>query len=206
MTNDTAFTTRKGHNNPGRLGLPPELPSATADAPRAAALVERLVADHGAAMHAYARRLCGDPMIAQDLVQEAMLRAWRHWDRLEDKYGSVRGWLLTVLRNLDVDRRRAVGARPKEVGIVDAPGPVDTYQESSSAIELHDVENRIVLKELLSHLSDGERAVLVEVYLRDQTVEQAANTLGLPVGTVKSRTFYALRRLRDLSSTREAAA
>src|SRR5882724_2910718 len=79
------------------------------------ALVRSLYEEHGRSLLAYATRLTGDHAAAEDVVQETLVRAWRHADDLENGKGSVRGWLLTVARNIVVDRARARASRPQEV-------------------------------------------------------------------------------------------
>src|SRR3982750_1120402 len=79
------------------------------------ALVRSLWQEHGRAMLAYATQLTRDRAIAEDVVQEALVRAWRHPDSLNNGKGSVRGWLLTVVRNIVLDQIRARNARAPEV-------------------------------------------------------------------------------------------
>jgi RNA polymerase sigma-70 factor (ECF subfamily) len=74
--------------------------------------VTRLVQEHGAALIGYATRLTGDRFAAEDVVQEALTRAWQRPEILENGKGSVRGWLLTVVRNIVIDQARARSARP----------------------------------------------------------------------------------------------
>src|SRR5215217_3683131 len=78
------------------------------------ALVRSLFQAHGRAMLAYATQLTRDRAAAEDVVQEALVRAWRHPDSLVNGKGSVRGWLLTVVRNIVTDQVRARNARPTE--------------------------------------------------------------------------------------------
>jgi RNA polymerase sigma-70 factor (ECF subfamily) len=155
------------------------------------ALVRSLFEEHGRAMLAYATRLTGDRSAAEDVVQEALLRAWRHPDSLVNGKGSVRGWLLTVVRNLVVDGVRARNARPAEV----AESPTSDPIEGDHA---ENVVNTIVLLEALDRLSAEHREVLEQMYLQGRTVGEAAEQLGIPPGTVKSRSYYALRALREL--------
>src|SRR4051794_5334042 len=83
------------------------------------ALIRMLYQEHGRALLAYAARLTGDQWVAEDIVQETLLRAWRHSGVLNEEVGSIRGWLFTVARNIVTDRARSRGARPVEVGPAD---------------------------------------------------------------------------------------
>src|SRR3954449_4573464 len=76
-----------------------------------------LYEQHAAPVLAYAVRLCGgDRGRAEDILQETLLRAWRHPEALDSERGPVRSWLFTVARNVAVDAHRARKARPNEVG------------------------------------------------------------------------------------------
>lgn len=87
------------------------------------ALIRAVYEEHGNALLAYATRLTGDRATAEDVVQETFIRAWRHSDALVNGKGSVRGWLLTVARNIITDRYRAKAARPAEVAESPATPP-----------------------------------------------------------------------------------
>lgn len=157
------------------------------------AAIDDLVQAHGAALLAYATRLTGgDHHSAEDVVQETWLRAWRHLERLTDDRGSVRGWLLRVAHNIAIDQHRYRSARPTEVELPDQEVPgTPTVPPPADA-----VETRVVVNSALDNLSPVYRITLQEVYLADRTAISAASVLGVPVGTVKSRVYNALRTLR----------
>jgi RNA polymerase sigma-70 factor, ECF subfamily len=163
----------------------------------AEALIRSLYAEHGRSLLTYATRLTGDRAAAEDVVQETLLRAWKHADDLSEGRGSVRGWLLTVARNIVTDRARARAARPAEVADVEDRPPVEADHSES-------VVNTMVMLEALDQVSPEHREVLVQLYYRGRSVTEAAKVLGVPPGTVKSRSYYALRALRAVMAGQEA--
>jgi RNA polymerase sigma-70 factor, ECF subfamily len=153
------------------------------------ALIRAVYAEHGRALLAFTTRLLGDRAAAEDVVQEVLVRAWQHSDVLTNGRGSVRSWLLTVARNLVTDRVRAQRARPSEVE-EDAAPPVSTGDHADRVVDA------LTVLPALERLSPDHRDVLAEVYFRGRTLPEAAEVLGVPPGTVKSRSYYALRALR----------
>jgi RNA polymerase sigma-70 factor (ECF subfamily) len=154
-------------------------------------MITALYQEHGASLLAYATRLTGDRGAAEDVVQETLLRAWRHPEVLVNGQGSVRGWLLTVARNVVVDRARARSARPVEVAERPTKPPVATDRPE-------DVVEGMAVLGAVGQLSADHRSVLVELYWRGASVAEAAQRLGVPPGTVKSRAHYALASLRAM--------
>ena len=155
-------------------------------------LLRTLHDEHAHALWAYVVRLTGgDRAKAQDVVQETLLRAWRTPAVLAGT-SSPRGWLYTVARRIVIDEWRSAKARPEVV--------TDELPEPRSAAGTDLVGDRTVDHELvvaaLRTLSPEHREVILECYFRGSTVAEAAQTLGVPPGTVKSRTHYALRALR----------
>jgi RNA polymerase sigma-70 factor, ECF subfamily len=161
-----------------------------ATAPDQDAMLRALFEQHAAPLLSYALRLtAGDRGRAEDVVQETLLRAWRHPESLDPDRGPVRSWLFTVARNVAVDAHRARRARPTEVGD-------EVLAVVPAADEIEQALDSWLVADAMSSLTPDHRAVLVETYYRGRSVAEAASALGIPPGTVKSRTFYALRALK----------
>ncbi|MET9017828.1 sigma-70 family RNA polymerase sigma factor [Streptomyces olivaceoviridis] len=160
-------------------------------------LLGTIMREHRDGLVSYAEKMLGDHGLAEDIVQEAIVRAWRNIDRLIGMEGSVRGWLFTVTRHLVIDWVRKPHARREVLG--------DTYNDPVSGTDgTEAVHDALVVRPLLRRLSPEHRAVLVHIYLCDRTIQETAGILGVPVGTVKSRQHNALRKLRAVVR-REAA-
>ncbi len=154
-------------------------------------LLRALFDEHASALLGYALRLTGgDRGRAEDVVQETLLRAWRHPQAVDPRRGPVRPWLFTVARRIAIDDHRARTRRPEET----SDGALTVLASSEDEIE-HALQAWLVADALAS-LSAPHREVLVETYYRGRSVGEAARVLGVPPGTVKSRTHYALAALR----------
>src|SRR5262245_50511077 len=153
-------------------------------------LMQRLHDEHAAALWGYCLRLTGnDRARAEDVVQETLLRAWRNFPQLDESHGSVRAWLFRVARNIVIDEWRTKRSQ-SEVTVADLPeGRGESDRTDQMLLSW-------VVADALTRLSSEHRAVLLECYYRGQSVAEASRRLGVPEGTVKSRTHYALRALR----------
>ncbi|MET8644864.1 sigma-70 family RNA polymerase sigma factor [Streptomyces sp. NPDC004675] len=153
-------------------------------------LLGTIMREHRDGLVSYAEKMLGDRGLAEDIVQETIIRAWRNMDRLLGMEGSVKGWLFTVTRHLIVDWVRKPHTRKEVVG--------GTYIDPSSGTDHIDaIHHAMVAKPTLRRLSPEHRAVLVHLYLCDRTIKETADILGIPAGTVKSRQHNALRKLRS---------
>ena len=140
--------------------------------------------DHGGAMYRAARAVLDSDADAEDAVGEALLRAWRNWGRLKDPK-AVRAWLLKITVNCAYAQRRKLG----RVTVVEDMAPL-----VGSAVD-RPYED---LWEAVSALPPDHRVAVTLFYYEDMTLEQIAGTLGIPVGTVKSRLDRARKQLREL--------
>ena len=154
------------------------------------ALMQQLHEEHAEVLWRFSLRLVGgDRARAEDVTQETLLRAWRHRTVLESPSPAVRSWLFTVARNIVIDEWRSRRSQ-LETTVAEVPEP-GTTDDGSDQLLLS-----WVVAEALTHLSPDHRAVLLECYYRGRPVAEAARRLGVPEGTVKSRTHYALRALK----------
>ena len=156
-----------------------------------------LYEEHAAVLLAFlTRRLNGDLQRAEDILQETLLRAWRHPEAQGPDGSWSRAWLFTVARRIVIDHTRAMLIRPSELGdhyLAERPGEVDDYERLVDVVEVRDA---------LAALSERHRDVIILVHFRQHTVAEAAAMLGVPEGTVKSRTFAALAAMRQILAAR----
>lgn len=145
------------------------------------------VESNGATLLHAARLLAGDHQRGEDLVQAALMKLYLKWDRVDAPLAYARKALVTT--HIDATRRRWLGERPTEV----LPESSDDF---SGADRMTASDERDQLRRLLGELSPRERAVVVLRYYCDQSEQDTAATLAMPVGTVKSTCARALARLR----------
>ena len=131
--------------------------------------------------------ICGDVHQAEDLLQSALVKVATRWPRLRD--GQPEAYLRTVLYRDAVSWWRR---HRREVSVADPPEPRRDGVGPAA-------EDRVVLARALARLTAKQRAVLVLRYFEDHTESRTAEVLGVTVGTVKSQTAVALRRLRELA-------
>jgi RNA polymerase sigma-70 factor (ECF subfamily) len=147
-------------------------------------------------LFSYVLRLTrGDAQHAEDIVQETMLRAWQNARKLGARRAQLRPWLATVARNVFIDAHRRLNSRPQETD-ADAIEYVPVADESDNVLA------SIAITNAMTGLSAAHREVLVELYYRGKTLQDTAATLGIPVGTVKSRAYHALRALKVILEER----
>lgn len=152
--------------------------------------IRELWEEHAGPLLAFALRFTyGDRGLAEDVVQETLLRAWRCPEATDPRAGSIRPWLLTVARRILIDAHRARKSRPAEIGD-------DALREMTDDDGLDEAMERWVVADALAALTPVHREALLQTYYAGRTATEAAVVLGVPAGTVKSRVFYALRALK----------
>lgn len=153
-------------------------------------LMTALYTEHYGVLLGFVSRYERDRHRAEDLVQETLLRAWKHIGRIDVSRDTTRAYLLTIARNVVSNAWRADQRRPR---LVDDPDAIAAVADADSVDEL--VEGWLV-RAALDRLSVEHRQVVESVYYDGRTVADTARRLSVPEGTVKSRAYYAVRALR----------
>jgi RNA polymerase sigma-70 factor, ECF subfamily len=151
---------------------------------------------HGAELHRFCLRALGDAGAAEDAVQEVFVRAWRAADRYDPAVASLRTWLFAIARNVVVDAARARAVRPA-LAVVEG-------EEPSGPDHAEQVLLRLRLDAALSVLSEDHRRAVEALAVQGRTSRELAAELGISEGTVRSRLFHALRRLRTALAETDA--
>jgi RNA polymerase sigma-70 factor, ECF subfamily len=158
--------------------------------PDAEAAVRADLDAHGGELLHVIRRALDDDELAREVLQDVFVRAWRAHDRYDPATASRRTWLFAIARNAVIDAVRSRQRRPRAVS---EPGEGDLVTGHAAI----DVADRLSLEVAMRTLSDEHRSALLEVHVRGRSYDDVASELDVPVGTVRSRVFYALRKLRD---------
>jgi RNA polymerase sigma-70 factor, ECF subfamily len=180
-------------------------------APSDATLVERLPRDdsgdelrelyrrYSGQLFGFACNALGDRGLAEEVVQDVFARAWRHANDYDPSRASVRTWLYSIARNRVVDARRRAAVRPGVAAAPDAESPAELDRTLEQAVL------RWQVAAALARLSPEHREVIRLAHYGGLTLREIAERQGIPLGTVKSRTSYALRSLRLILDEMEVA-
>jgi RNA polymerase sigma-70 factor (ECF subfamily) len=151
---------------------------------------------HGGAAYSLAYRIVGDRLVAEDVTQEAFLSVWRSGARFDRTRGSVRTWLLGVVRNRAIDVLRRESGRAPTVSL-----ELEAVPEQESRFEPTDTEalRRETSREVrgaLAHLPEDQVQVVQLAYFGGLSHTEIAEVLGMPLGTVKGRMRLAMEKMR----------
>ena len=158
---------------------------------------------HASAAMAVALRIVADREGAEDLVHDAFVAIWQKIDRFDPARGSLRSWIVTIVRNRAIDRLR--GTRPTiEIGEADErsllrSGPNPTWESAMARL------GTIQLRAALEELPAEQRQAIELAYFGGRTYREIATMTGVPLGTANGRLRLALARLRELLQQSDAA-
>jgi RNA polymerase sigma-70 factor, ECF subfamily len=152
---------------------------------------EERLAECGPLAFRVARGVLRNSADAEDVAQEALLRAYRRFERLRDR-ARFRGWLVRIAFRLAIDRTRSSKRREvrETLWSQSAPKPSTEDLAASSEFQSH-------LERAMEEIPEKHRLVLLLAAMQGHRLEEVATTLGLPLGTVKSRLFFARKQLAE---------
>ena len=170
---------------------------ALGDPDAAAAFIRR----YQGRIYGLARSMVGDPALAEDVAQEAFLRAWRHAPAYDPRRGSVHTWLLVITRNLAIDAmrmRRAQPVDPAALGDLDVEAGPHGSPEALAEVSADVRAVRVALAELPVE----QRQALVLAALCGRTAKEISEIEAIPLGTAKTRIRTGLLKVRSSMARR----
>ena len=156
-----------------------------------------LFARHNVRVFRFLLRIVDNDATAEDLVSEVFIDVWRHAGQFEAR-SQVTTWLLGIARHkaLSALRRRSTEELDDDViGFIEDPA-----DNPEVAVQKH--ETSAILLDCLRQLSPAHREIIDLVYYHDRTIDDVAEIIGVPQNTVKTRMFYARKRIAELMATR----
>ncbi|HEX5677892.1 MAG TPA: sigma-70 family RNA polymerase sigma factor [Alcanivorax sp.] len=154
---------------------------------------QRLYRMEAPRMLALARRLCGDPGLAEEALQDTFVQAWRNAARFRPEKGSARAWLYALLRYRLINQHRRTRRYDAEaLPGDDWPDPGPTPEQCSMQ-----ADRRRAMRECLRGLQGDRRRPILMAFYHGFTYEQIAETLAVPLGTIKSRVRTGLKGLQE---------
>lgn len=162
---------------------------------RRSAALSSLYDRYAGMLLALAHRVLGDLADAEEVLQEAFLQVWNQAERYDPARSSVSTWLVLITRSRAIDRLRSRRVAQRTASAADKEkrrthtspeGPADVFRQ----------ERRRRLEEELARLPAEQRQVLEMAFYRGMTQSEIASTTSIPLGTVKTRTLLAIKKLR----------
>lgn len=159
---------------------------------------EQLLQRFRARLRVAVDRILHDRERTEDVLQETFIQAWRQAERFDPQRGSVSTWLGMIARARALDRYRALkhGRQAGQLLTRMQSGPADAGAPPQGECNVLRAERRSRLGRELGHISDAQRTVLRLAYFEGLTQSEIADRLGIPLGTVKTRSRQGLRKLR----------
>ncbi len=161
-----------------------------------AALYER----YSRAVYSFSLRIVGDAQVAEEILQEVFVRAWQQGGSFQSSRGTLITWLLSITHNLSIDEVRRRKRRPQKAESEQPESILATLPDDGLEVE-EEVwlsSLRISIQDALQQLPAAQREAIELAYFQGLTQREIADTLGEPLGTIKTRMRLAVQKLREL--------
>jgi RNA polymerase sigma factor (sigma-70 family) len=157
--------------------------------------LEELYDRHHRMAMAIVYRVLSDRGMAEDVIQEAFLAVWRQSETYAASRGSVRSWLLSIVRHRAIDLTRGSAFSREKVSldqVVLEPRYPDTWQEVSARLDSQQI------RKAMDELPQEQREVIMLAYFNGYNQREIAERIGVPLGTVKGRIRLGMQKLRGM--------
>ena len=158
---------------------------------------------HARPAYSLAYRMMGEKQAAEDLLQDALLKAWRAAGSYRPERGSVRTWILSIVHNRAIDQLRSRASRRRTQERVEASAPKSQPSEAFS--EAWRNTQREQVREALGALPPEQLKTLELAYFSGYTHAEISEILGVPLGTVKGRMRLGLKKVKDHFDSKDLA-
>lgn len=164
--------------------------------------LREVIAKHGGVVYGMARRVVGEPTLAEEIAQDTFFALWRRPHAFDPERGALQTFLLGVARNkaIDLVRREETLKRTKETLLAEAQA---ASGNSARYGQMDGVDQRLVVLEAVAQLTPVQRESIVLAYFGGRTYREVARELDIPEGTAKTRLRDGLMKLRELLNSRQ---
>lgn len=150
--------------------------------------------NYAPALYGVIIKVLNDEETAKDLLQEVFVKIWRGIETYDPSRGRLYTWMLNIARNAAIDMLRSSGFnKEKQIGPIS-----DTVYTSTGQLSTHIPTDHFGLKKIVEGLKEEYKVIIDLAYFKGYTQEEIAKTLGIPIGTVKTRARNALIQLKSL--------
>ncbi|WP_300318124.1 sigma-70 family RNA polymerase sigma factor [Idiomarina sp.] len=150
-------------------------------------------------LQSYATRQFGNEQTSMDLVQETMTNVWHKAHLFKPDKGSPSTWIFTIARNIRFDLLRKNKKRKDDIS-ADELWPI-LSEQNDNLDDGYSLDNDVLMQEISQYyaqLPDAQRVVIEKIYIEGKSQQEVSDALGVPLGTIKSRTRLALKKLKEL--------
>lgn len=163
------------------------------------AAMEELYERYNRPVFSFAYRMLGDRDHAEDVMQEVFLRAWRRSGRFSDTRGTLISWLLSITHNMAIDELRKKQRRPQKADAREPDVMMGSLRDTAEPVEETAIRSDTgrAVRKALTEIPENQRQVLELGYFQGMTQREIAESLNIPLGTIKTRMRLAMKKLQD---------